>query len=45
MQPPEPFAGADFLLVESTYGMRQHPSTDPALALEQLVNELSLIHI
>ena len=39
MQPPEPFAGADFLLVESTYGMRQHPSTDPALALEQLVNE------
>ena len=39
MQPPEPFAGADFLLVESTYGMRQHPSTDPALALEQLINE------
>lgn len=39
MQPPEPFAGADYLLVESTYGTRQHPPTDPALALEQLVNE------
>ncbi|WP_297185431.1 MBL fold metallo-hydrolase [uncultured Porticoccus sp.] len=39
MQPPEPFAGADYLLVESTYGTRQHPATDPALALEQLVNE------
>ncbi|MAL95666.1 MAG: MBL fold metallo-hydrolase [Haliea sp.] len=39
MQPPEPFAGADYLLVESTYGTRQHPPTDPALTLEQLVNE------
>jgi metallo-beta-lactamase family protein len=39
MQPPEPFAGTDYLLVESTYGTRRHSATDPAQALEQLVNE------
>lgn len=39
MHPAEPFAGADYLLVESTYGTRQHPSIDPALALEDIVNE------
>ena len=39
MQPPQPFAGADYLLVESTYGTRQHPPTNPPLVLEHLVNE------
>lgn len=39
MRPAEPFAGADYLLVESTYGTRLHPAADPALALERMVNE------
>lgn len=39
MQPPRPFAGANYLLVESTYGTRQHSPTDPALDLERLINE------
>lgn len=34
MRPPEPFAGADFLLVESTYGGRLHEGPTPARQLE-----------
>ena len=37
MLPPEPIAAADYLVVESTYGNRQHSDTDPATALAQVI--------
>lgn len=37
MLPPEPVAAADYLVVESTYGNRQHSDTDPATALAQVI--------
>lgn len=39
MQPPEGFAGADYLLVESTYGGRHHENTDPASQLEAVLRD------
>ncbi|WP_323844320.1 MBL fold metallo-hydrolase [Microbulbifer magnicolonia] len=39
MRAPEPFDGADYLLVESTYGGRRHSPEDPAERLEKLVAE------
>lgn len=38
MQDPEPFAEADILLVESTYGNRSIPDDDPALKLAEVIN-------
>ncbi|WP_309678539.1 MBL fold metallo-hydrolase, partial [Polaromonas sp.] len=35
---PEKMAGADYLVVESTYGNRQHPHTDPLVKLAEVVN-------
>lgn len=35
--PPEPFEGADYLVVESTYGNRLHPADDPAARLAEVV--------
>ncbi len=37
MPPPQPVEHADVLLVESTYGNRQHPAQDLELALAQIV--------
>ncbi len=37
MWPPEPVAEADYLVVESTYGDREHPARDPAAALGDVV--------
>ena len=37
MLPPEPVSAADYLVVESTYGNRQHSDTDPATALAQVI--------
>ena len=37
MLPPEPMTGADYLVVESTYGNRQHVDTDAATALAQVI--------
>ncbi len=37
MLSPEPVRTADYLIVESTYGNRQHSDTDPATALAQVI--------
>lgn len=37
MHPPEPFAGADVLVVESTYGDRNHPAIDPEAELAPIL--------
>lgn len=37
MRPPEAIARADYLLVESTYGDRLHPATDPVDALGEII--------
>ncbi len=42
MLPPEPVAAADYLVVESTYGNRQHSDTDPATALPQVITRTTL---
>ncbi len=39
MRPPEPLPAADFLVVESTYGDRTHPSDDLRDALGTIVRE------
>jgi metallo-beta-lactamase family protein len=39
MRPPEPLERADYLVVESTYGDRRHPSEDVASALARVINE------
>lgn len=39
MRAPEGFAGANYLLVESTYGGRLHESTEPAIELETVLQE------
>lgn len=36
---PEVIPAVDYLIVESTYGNRQHEDTDPLLDLEKVVNE------
>jgi metallo-beta-lactamase family protein len=38
MRPPRPLSRADHLVVESTYGDRRHPETDPAEALARIVS-------
>lgn len=38
MHDPAAIAEADYLLVESTYGDREHPATDPEDALEAILN-------
>lgn len=40
MPPPVPFAGADTLVLESTYGGRRHPANDPAAELAAVVNRV-----
>jgi len=37
---PEPFAGADILVVESTYGNRKHPDSDPAAEMAEVINRV-----
>jgi len=37
LPPPTPIAGADYLLVESTYGDRLHDDTDPEVALAAVI--------
>jgi metallo-beta-lactamase family protein len=37
MEPPEPFEGADWVIMESTYGDRRHDATDSIDELEQVV--------
>ena len=37
MLPPEPVTAADYLIVESTYGNRQHTDLDAETALEQVI--------
>ncbi|WP_062265213.1 MBL fold metallo-hydrolase RNA specificity domain-containing protein [Endozoicomonas arenosclerae] len=39
MYPPEPLKRADFLVVESTYGDREHVHKDPEEALAKLITE------
>lgn len=39
LKDPTPIAKADYLIVESTYGDRQHPVTPPAQELARVVNE------
>ena len=38
LKPPSPMDGADYLVVESTYGDRLHKDSDPLLALGQVIN-------
>ncbi|MDJ0921565.1 MAG: MBL fold metallo-hydrolase [Henriciella sp.] len=38
MQPPAAIRHADYLLLESTYGNRTHPDTDPETALADVIN-------
>lgn len=39
MFPPEPLPELDVLILESTYGNRRHPDTDPWQQLETIVND------
>jgi metallo-beta-lactamase family protein len=39
MKRGEPLAAADYLVIESTYGDRPHPSEDPATAIARVVNQ------
>ena len=39
MYPPEPLPAVDLLLLESTYGNRRHPDTDPWEQLATIVND------
>mgnify|MGYP001028488368 FL=1 len=36
---PEPLGEVDYLVLESTYGNRQHPSTDPKQELAQIIRD------
>ncbi len=38
LKPPSQMDGADYLVVESTYGDRLHKNSDPLLALGQVIN-------
>ncbi|HEV2304359.1 MAG TPA: MBL fold metallo-hydrolase [Candidatus Acidoferrales bacterium] len=38
---PAPIAHADYILCESTYGDRDHPTTDPASAIAEIVNRVN----
>jgi metallo-beta-lactamase family protein len=37
---PAPIAHADYILCESTYGDRDHPTTDPGSAIAEIVNRV-----
>jgi len=39
MYDPEPLRGTDWLVVESTYGNRRHPKTDPSEEIATIVNQ------
>ncbi|RRJ83234.1 MBL fold metallo-hydrolase RNA specificity domain-containing protein [Aestuariirhabdus litorea] len=39
MYPPQAVSGADYLVVESTYGNRRHGTQDPKETLETIINE------
>lgn len=39
LKSPTPVKDADILFIESTYGNKDNPSSDPALDLERIVNE------
>ncbi|MBN8550264.1 MAG: MBL fold metallo-hydrolase [Deltaproteobacteria bacterium] len=39
LKDPQPVSFGDLLLVESTYGDREHPSVDPELELAKVINE------
>ncbi|MCB0309657.1 MAG: MBL fold metallo-hydrolase, partial [Bdellovibrionales bacterium] len=39
LKDPQPVEFGDLLLIESTYGDRLHPETDPATRLEQVINQ------
>ncbi|HLW82596.1 MAG TPA: MBL fold metallo-hydrolase [Candidatus Acidoferrales bacterium] len=38
---PAPIARADYILCESTYGDRDHPTTDPGSAIAEIVNRVN----
>lgn len=40
MRPPEPLFDADYLLVESTYGDREHEDEDPISAIGKVIKEV-----
>jgi metallo-beta-lactamase family protein len=35
--PPQPFEGADYLVIESTYGNRKHDASDPETTLAEVI--------
>lgn len=37
LHPPHPIVPADYLVIESTYGNRVHPDTDPKLKLAEII--------
>lgn len=39
MKPPLPLEGADYLVLESTYGNRQHPAEDAQQLLGKIINQ------
>jgi metallo-beta-lactamase family protein len=39
LRPPAPMRGADYVVVESTYGDRLHPRSEPLVKLAQVINE------
>lgn len=39
MQPPKKISAADYLILESTYGDRNHDQTDPLIQLETIINK------
>ncbi len=39
LKAPSPMDGADYLVVESTYGDRLHPQSDPLAKLGQVINQ------
>ena len=39
LKAPSPMEGADYLVVESTYGDRLHPQSDPLAKLGQVINQ------
>lgn len=42
--PPSNLSGADYVIMESTYGDRLHPKEDPSVQLAQVINETLLKH-
>lgn len=39
LQPPEPYPGSDYLVVESTYGNRVHEDGDPREQLQEVIQD------